>query len=35
MAVADLEVDPWVFSMRGKPGGSDVFIGGVGASLPQ
>ena len=27
LAVADREVDPWVFSRKGKIGGSDVFTG--------
>ena len=26
--MADCEVDPWVFSRKGKQGGSDVFIEG-------
>ena len=33
--MADREVDPWVFSRKGKLGGSDVLIGGVGASRPN
>ena len=31
--VAGSEVIPWVFSRKVELGGSDVFIGGVGASL--
>ena len=34
-SVTDREVDPWVFSRKGKLGGSDVPIGGVGALRPQ
>ena len=32
--MADREVDPWVFSRKGKLGGSDVFIGVVGGVTP-
>ena len=33
--VADREVDSWVLSRKGKLGGSDVLIEGMGASLLQ
>ena len=33
--MADREVDPWVFSRKGKLGGSDVFIEGCGGVMPQ
>ena len=33
-AVADREVDHWLFSRKGKLGGSDVFIGRRGGITP-
>ena len=32
--VADREVDPWVFSRKGKQGGSDAYIGRSGGVMP-
>ena len=32
--MADREVDPWVFSRKGKLGGSDVFAGGLEGVTP-